>query len=263
MWIWFGLAGVGLAAGVLGGMFGLGGGIFLVPALTLIFGLPLRVAVGASLVGIIATSAGVAVISRAGRGPHIGIAMRLEAASTTGALIGGLAAGIIPAHILALVFAVVTLATAVYTYLKSRQRPGPASEAAIESLFQEDFAVTHWPAGLGFSGLAGLLSGLVGTGGGFIKVPVMHSLMGVPLGVATATSNFMVGITAVTSAFVYYARGDIYPLVAAPTAMGVFAGAMIGARLAGRFRVSTLRLLLVILLVLLAAQMAWKGLMGG
>ena len=112
-------------------------------------------------------------------------------------------------------------------------------------------------------GLAGALSGLTGTGGGFIKVPVMYSLMDVPLGVATASSNFMVGITAAASALLYYSRGDIYPWVAVPTALGVFIGAITGARLAVRLRVATLRKALIILLVLVAIQMAWKGLHGG
>ena len=112
-------------------------------------------------------------------------------------------------------------------------------------------------------GLAGALSGLTGTGGGFIKVPVMYSLMDVPLGVATASSNFMVGITAAASALLYFNRGDIYPLVAVPTALGVFVGALAGVRLAARLRVEALRKMLVILLVLVALQMAWKGFRGG
>jgi hypothetical protein len=260
---WLALAGLGLGAGMLGAMLGLGGGLFLVPALTLLFDLPVRVAVGASLIGVIATSAGVASVSRPGRSANVGLALRLEIAATLGALLGSLAAGFLTAQALSLLFAGITLATAAYTYLKTRRRIRPASDAAVEALFRTDYRPSHWPTGLGLMGLAGALSGLTGTGGGFIKVPVMYSLMDVPLGVATASSNFMVGITAAASALLYYSRGDIYPWVAVPTALGVFIGAITGARLAARLRVATLRKALIILLVLVAIQMAWKGLHGG
>ena len=257
------LAGTGLVAGMFGAMLGLGGGIFLVPALTLLFGLPMRVAVGASLIGVIATSAAVASVSRPGRSADVNLALRLEIASTFGALLGGLLAGRLSSQVLALLFAALTLGAALYTYLKARRRGSAANAEAGEALFRTDYRPHHWPAGLGLMGLAGALSGLTGTGGGFIKVPVMYSLMDVPLGVATASSNFMVGITAAASALLYFNRGDIYPLVAVPTALGVFVGALVGVRLAARLRVEALRKMLVILLVLVALQMAWKGLRGG
>ena len=260
---WLALASVGLAAGMLGAMLGLGGGLFLVPALTLLFDLPVRVAVGASLIGVIATSVGVASVSRPGRSADVSLALRLEIAATLGALLGSLAAGLLSPRALSLLFAGITFAAAAYTYLKTRRRIGPASEDAVEALFRTDYRPAHWPAGLGLLGLAGALSGLTGTGGGFIKVPVMYSLMDVPLGVATASSNFMVGITAAASALLYYSRGDIYPWVAVPTALGVFLGAITGARLAARLHVATLRKALIALLVLVAIQMAWKGLRGG
>jgi uncharacterized protein len=260
---WLALASVGLGAGLLGAMLGLGGGIFLVPALTLLFGLPVRVAVGVSLIGVIATSAGVASVSRPGRGADVQLALRLETASTLGALGGSLLAGALSQRALALIFAGVVLATAVYTILKTRRKTGPVTDAAIDALYRSDYQPTHWPAGLSLTGLAGVLSGLSGTGGGFIKVPVMHSLMEVPLGVATASSNFMVGITAAASALVYFARGDIFPLVAVPTALGVFIGAVSGARLATRLKADLLRRLLIVLLLVIAVQMAWQGLSGG
>lgn len=262
MFTWLALVMVGFGAGVLGALLGLGGGIFLVPALTLLFKLPIRAAVGASLISVIATSAGVASVSRPGRGADVGLALRLELATTAGALLGSLLASRLSAAVLAFLFAGIALSTAAYTYLKTRRAVRPATDTAVEALFSGDYRPQNWPAGLGFMSLAGALSGLTGTGGGFIKVPVMYSLMGVPLGVATATSNFMVGITAAASALVYYTRGDVYPLVAVPTALGVFAGAITGARLAPRLRVATLRLGLVILLVLVAGQMIWKGIGG-
>ncbi len=139
--------------------------------------------------------------------------------------------------LLALVFAAVVLASAIYTLIKIRRKAGPAEEQQIEALFRTDYRPRRWGVGLSVSALAGALSGLSGIGGGFIKVPVMYSVMEVPLGVATATSNFMVGITAAASATLYYSRGDIDPLVAVPTALGVFAGAMLGAQASGRLRV--------------------------
>ena len=257
------LAGIGFSAGMLGAMLGLGGGIFLVPALTLLFGLPIRVAVGASLIGVIATSAGVASVSRPGRSADVGLALRLEIATTDRCLVGRSLGRLLSSAALSVIFAGIVMATAFYTYTKARRQPEPVGEAAVTALFQTDYRPRHWPLGLAFSCIAGALSGLTGVGGGFIKVPVMYSVMDVPLGVATASSNFMVGITAATSVLLYYNRGDIYPQVAVPTALGVFVGAVSGARLASRIRVATLRKALIVLLVLVAIQMAWQGLHGG
>jgi len=259
---WLALACVGFGAGVLGALLGLGGGIFLVPALTLIFKLPIRAAVGTSLIGVIATAAGVASVSRPGRGADVRLALRLELATTTGALLGSTVAGRLSPQALSILFAGVVLVTAFYTYQKTRRKPGLVTEAAVEALFSTDYHPTHWPAALSFSSVAGILSGLSGVGGGFIKAPVMYSVMEVPLGVATATSNFMVGVTAAASALVYYGRGDVHPLVAVPTALGVFMGAVTGAKLAPHLRVDTLRKALIILLVFVAAQMLWKGITG-
>ena len=247
----------GLLAGILGALLGLGGGIFLVPALTLIFHLPIRVAVGTSLVGVIATSAGVAAVAPRGRGADVGLALRLEVATTAGAITGGLAAGRVSPQVLSILFAVVVFFTAAYMLYKARRQVGSGMP---ERLFHQDYRPHHWPAGLTISSLAGMISGLLGVGGGFIKVPVIYAIMGVPLGVATATSNFMVGITAAASIFVYYGRGDVHPLVVIPTALGVFTGAMLGVYILPRLRVAWLRLALVGLLILMGIQMLLRGL---
>ncbi|HIC87977.1 MAG TPA: sulfite exporter TauE/SafE family protein [Anaerolineae bacterium] len=260
MWIILALTGVGITAGILGALMGLGGGIFLVPALTLLFHQPIRVAVGTSLVGVIATSAGVAAMARLGRGADVALALRLELITTLGAIAGSVLAGRLDSQSLSLLFTLVVFLTAAYTGYKARRQLAVPGKPAIEALFRTDYTPHHWPAGLGIASIAGALSGLVGVGGGFVKVPVMYAVMGVPLGVATATSNFMVGITAAASVFVYYGRGDIHPLVTVPTAMGVFLGAVGGARLAPRLRVSWLRQALVWLLVLIGIQMLLKGL---
>lgn len=253
------LLGTGLAAGILGALLGLGGGIFLVPALTLLFDLPIRTTVGTSLVAVIATSAGVAAVTPPGRGADVGLAMRLEVATAVGALAGSLAAGLIPPQLLSILFAIVVFFTAAYMVYKARQQAGGGK---VEKLFHRDYTPRHWPAGLSIAGLAGTISGMLGVGGGFIKVPTMYAVMGVPLGIATATSNFMVGITAAASVFVYYGRGDIHPLVVVPTALGVFIGAIIGVYILPRVRVSWLRLALIGLLVVMGVQMLLKGLQG-
>ncbi len=252
MIILVGLFVTGLFAGMLGALLGLGGGIFLVPVLTLIFHLPIRVAVGTSLVGVIATSAGVAAMMPPGRGADVSLALRLEVATTAGAIAGGLLAGFVSPQVLALLFALAVFLTAGYTLYKARRQ---AASVTPEKLFARTYQVRHWPVGVSMSFFAGMASGLLGVGGGFIKVPIMYAIMGVPLGVATATSNFMVGITAAASVFVYYSRGDVHPLVVIPTALGIFAGAMAGVAIMPRLRVGWLRTALVVLMIIIGVQM--------
>jgi len=243
----------GTAAGALGGLLGLGGGIFLVPVLTLLFDLPVRVAVGTSLVCVIATSAGVAALATEGGGADVPLALRLEIATAAGAVLGGVAGAFIPARVLSLVFAAVVFGSAGYTLSKAR---GHGNE---EAMFRRDYRPRRWTLGYAVASLAGMVSGLLGVGGGFIKVPTMYAIMGVPLGVATATSNFMVGITAAASVFVYLGRGDVRPTVTVATAAGVFLGAALGTVLQSRLRVSWLRWALVVLMVGIGVQMLWKG----
>jgi uncharacterized protein len=251
------LLGIGILAGVLGALLGLGGGIFLVPLLTLFFHLPIRVAVGTSLVGVIATSAGVAAFAPRGRGGDVGLALRLEMATTAGAIGGSLLAGAFSDRLLHVLFAVIVFISAGYTLYKGRSGRDRSTQ---EPLFREDYHPRNWPAGLSAAGVAGMVSGLLGVGGGFIKVPIMYALMNVPLGVATATSNFMVGITAAASVFVYYGRGDIYPMVVVPTALGVFLGAVSAVYALRRIGAAWVREALVVLLILLGVYMLATGL---
>jgi uncharacterized membrane protein YfcA len=247
----------GIVAGTLGALLGLGGGIFLVPALTLLFHLPIQAAVGTSLVGVIATSAGVAAIAPPGRGADVALALRLEVLTTAGAIAGGLLSGVLSAQVLNILFALVVFFTAGYLLYKALHREDGRPP---ERLFHQDYRLHHWVPGMAVSSLAGMVSGLLGVGGGFIKVPVMYAIMGAPLGVATATSNFMVGITAAASVFIYYGRGEIHPLLVIPTALGVFSGAMMGVYVLPRLRVSWLRLALLGILIVMGAQMLVRGL---
>ncbi len=243
----------GSAAGTLGALLGLGGGIFLVPVLTLVFDLPVRVAVGTSLVSVIATSAGVAAFAREEGGADVPLALRLEIATAAGAVLGGVIGAYVPARVLSFVFAAVVFATAGYTLYKGQ---GHDDE---EAMFRRDYRPRRWTLGYAVASLAGMVSGLLGVGGGFIKVPTMYAVMGVPLGVATATSNFMVGITAAASVFVYLGRGDVRPLITVATAAGVFLGAAVGTLVQSRLRVGWLRWALVLLMLGIGAQMLWKG----
>lgn len=257
MWIIAQIFAAGLIAGILGAVMGLGGGIFLVPLLSLYFQLPMHIAVGTSLMAVIATSAGVAAFAPPGRGADVGLALRLEMFTAAGAILGGWGAGFISEKTLSLFFSAVVFLTAAYMLFKAvRGARGELEQA----LFASSYKPSNWKWGFAGSGLAGMISGMLGIGGGFIKVPIMYAVMNVPLGIATATSNFMVGITAAASVFVYYGRGDIYPMLVIPTALGVFPGAMFGAFVLARLRINWLRNALIVLLVIMGAQMLMKGL---
>jgi len=261
MLLFLALFATGITAGVLGALLGLGGGIFLVPALSLLFHLPIRAAVGTSLVGVIATSAAVIAAEPPGRGADISLALRLEVATAAGAISGGWLAGQVSAAALHLLFALVVFLTAGYTVYKGyKEAHSQKARSEPEPLFAEHYRPRHWPWGLMVAYLAGMVSGLLGVGGGFIKVPLMDALMGVPLGVATATSNFMVGITGAASFFFYYNRGDIYPLIVIPTCLGVLLGAVLGVRLMMHLRAAWLRLALVALMLVMGIHMMLRGL---
>jgi len=260
MVLFFSLFATGIGAGILGALLGLGGGIFLVPALTLLFHLPIRTAVGTSLVGVIATSAAVVAVESPGRGADISLALRLEVSTAAGAITGGLLAGWISPTSLYLIFALMVFLTGAYSLYKEHKAHARKGSAKTEVLFGQDYTPRHWGWGLSLAFLAGMVSGLLGVGGGFIKVPLMDAVMGVPLGVAAATSNFMVGITAAASFFVYYNRGDIYPFLILPTSLGVLLGAILGMRLMPHLRAAWLRLVLVGLMFLMGIHMILQGL---
>jgi len=249
-----GLFAAGLTAGTLGALLGLGGGIFLVPLLAHLFGYPLRYAVGASLVSVLATSAAVAAAEKKGRVADVSLGLRLEIATAAGAVLAGWVAAHIPVTLLGVGFAIVAFGTAWYTL----RAHGPRASAEAPSA-PGDYQVRRWKIGYAAASLAGAASGLFGVGGGFLKVPVMQSVMGVPLPVATATSNFMIGITAAASVFVYLGRGDVLPLVAVPTALGVLLGATLGVRLQSHIAPRLLRWSLAVLLVVLGAQVLLQG----
>jgi uncharacterized membrane protein YfcA len=246
----------GLLAGLFGSVLGLGGGVLIIPMLTLVFDVPMREAIGASLVCVIATSSGAASLYVKKRLCNIRLGMTLELATTLGAIAGGVIAGLVEPQILYFLFSALLVYTA-WTMFKKRERAtNPVETKSGEGWYQ----IARLPLGMGASFVAGNVSGLLGVGGGVVKVPVMYLLMGVPLKTAVATSNFMIGVTASAGAFVYFFRGDVNPLVAGSTMLGVFLGATFGSRLLPKIEADYLKKAFVLVLVYLSLEMLFKGL---
>ena len=260
----------GVAAGLFGSLLGLGGGILIVPLLTIAFGLPLREAVGVSLICVIVTSGASAGVYLERHVANLRLGMTLELFTAIGALVGGLVAFLLSDRVLAGLFAVLLVYVAV-TMLRRRD-PAGAAEAPADApaepvrhpfglpLDGPGYTVRNLGRGVAGRLGAGVVSALLGIGGGLVKVPVMHLVMGVPLRVATATSNLMIGVTASASAIIYLLRGGIDPFVAGPTAIGVFLGATVGSRTAHRIDLRILRVLFVVVLAWTAFEMARRAL---
>jgi uncharacterized membrane protein YfcA len=258
----------GALAGGFGSLLGLGGGILLVPLLTLGFELPLRDAVGISLVAVIMTSGASSSVYLQRGVANLRLGMTLELFTAIGALMGGLIAFLLDEQALFGLFAGLLVYTA-WTMARRSLRPAPDDDATAapgsvtgfsSTLAGPGYTIRHLPFGAATSVGGGVVSALLGIGGGLILVPAMHVVMGVPLRVATATSNLMIGVTAAAGAIVYLLRGGIDPFVAGPTAIGVFLGATAGSRLAHRIDVRLLRLLFVVVLLYTAVQMGRQAL---
>jgi hypothetical protein len=255
----------GIAAGTFGAMLGLGGGLLIVPLLTFAFGVPLTAAVGTSLVCVIATSTGAAALNvRAGRA-DVRLGITLGAATVVGAASGGIAAGILPERVVAGLFAALLAYTAL-TMLRGlrsssvARHPGPEPDPTVPDGPDAPTYRTHrLPLAWAGSLVAGQASGLLGVGGGIISVPLMRMVMGAPMRVAVATSNFMIGITAAAGAAAYLFRGEIDPRVAAPVVIGVTLGAGLGAGAAARLRPGWLTVLFVVVVAYVAVRMALRA----
>jgi uncharacterized membrane protein YfcA len=269
-----GIAGVSVLAGLVGSLLGLGGGILVIPALTLLFHVDIRYAIGASIVSVIATSSGAAAAYVRDRITNLRVAMFLETATVTGALAGAFLAGRVHGRWLYLTFGLALLYSAFSMLRKpheARPRAGAADRLAdrlrLHGAYHDEagdrvveYRVRGTAPGLSLMLLAGGLSGLLGIGAGAFKVPAMDLAMGLPIKVSTATSNFMIGVTAAASAGVYFARGDVDPFIAAPVATGVLLGAMLGSRLLSRIHGRAVRWAFVLVLAWIAAQMFLRGL---
>lgn len=263
-----------VSAGLLGALTGLGGGMVIVPMLTLLFHVDLRYAIGASLVSVIATSSGAAAAYVKEGYTNVRVGMLLEIATTLGALGGAYLAGRIGTGAIAVIFAIVLLYSA-YRSTKplaehvSAENADPLSRRLrLASTYPTEhglqaYGVQNVPAGFGLMAVAGVLSGLLGIGSGALKVLAMDQLMHLPFKVSTTTSNFMIGVTAAASAGIYLSRGYIDPALALPVMLGVLAGALLGARILAGANTRVLRRIFAIVIVALALEMAYKGLSGG
>ncbi len=249
---------IGFCAGTFGALAGVGGGIIVTPLLALYFGLPMHQAIGVTLLCVIATSTATSSLYVERHITDVRLGMTLELATTAGALMAALVAHHVNRRTLAILFACFLLYSSVSMVRKAWYSRNASREESIP-----DYTPHHYPAGLAASLIAGGFSGLLGIGGGPIKVPVMFLFMKVPLRVAAATSNFMIGVTAATSAYIYWGRGDVRVDFAAPLVAGVFTGSLLGARISPRVRSFHILMLLVGITGWLAVEMIYKLLTGG
>jgi uncharacterized membrane protein YfcA len=262
-----------IAAGFLGALTGLGGGVVIVPVLALLFRVDIRYAIGASLVSVIATSSGAAVAYVREGLSNIRIGMFLEVATTLGALLGAYLTAKISSHWIAIVFGAVLLYSAAASFRnRSSETAGTPPNALATKLDLsgsyptqdgiETYTAQRVPLGFGIMFGAGTLSGLLGIGSGAVKVLAMDQAMGLPFKVSTTTSNFMIGVTAAASAGIYLSRGYIDPAIAMPVMLGVLAGSLLGTRLLVKTRVATLKSLFALVIVVLGCEMIYSGITG-
>jgi uncharacterized membrane protein YfcA len=271
------LAVVGVFAGVLGALVGIGGGVVLVPVLSLAFGIDVRIAVATSLVSVIGTSTAAGGVYVGSGLTNMRLGMALEVTTTLGGIAGGLVAVLVPVSALEVAFGLMLIVTSVLMLsgrdsAKKKVGEGASMAEGYEErgalagayFDQREGRLVHYRAerlaiGSSVALLAGAVSGMLGVGGGFLKVPAMDLGMRVPIRVAAATSNFMIGVTAVASLVVYFARGYVHPTVAAPVVLGVIGGSLAGTRIGQRVHPKALRSVLAIVLIGVAVQMLVKG----
>lgn len=265
-----------LFAGFIGAMMGVGGGIVVVPVLVSVLHVPVRLAVGASMVGVVATSSAAAAVYVRDRLSNLRLGILASSLSVLGALAGVLVGKVSGGRVVTGVFAVVLVVAGLAMLRRHRDRAVPPGTGgflerslSLTGRYEDRatgetvrYGVRHVHLGLLSMLGAGLVSGLLGVGGGIFQVPVMDAVMGMPIKAATATSNFMMGITAAAGATAYFAMGEVHPLVAGPVTIGVFFGSLLGARVMPRVRDSRLRHAFVAMLFLLAAVMGYQAATG-
>jgi uncharacterized membrane protein YfcA len=263
-----------LAAGFVGSLTGLGGGVVIVPLLTIAFGVNMRYAIGASLISVIATSSGAASAYVREGFSNVRVGMLLEIATSLGALTGAAVAAFVPTAGLAVLLGFVLLGS---VFAPARKEDTKALEPADPDSFgaklglnssypgsrgETPYRVRRLPLGFGIMGIAGMLSGLLGIGSGAVKVLAMDLAMGLPFKVSTTTSNFMIGVTAAASAGVYLSRGYIDPAYALPVTLGVLVGSLLGTRVLVAVDTRILRIVFGIVIFALAVEMIYQGVTG-
>lgn len=259
-----------LIGGFLGSLTGLGGGVVIVPMLTIFFGVDIRFAAGASLIAVIATSSGAASAYVKEGYSNIRIGMFLEIATTVGAIIGASIVAIVSPNLIFIIFGLVLIYSATLTFLSRKEdntQVKPDKHATFLKLngsypeggSWKEYFTQKVPFGFGVCTFAGILSGLLGIGGGAIKVIAMDRVMKIPFKVSTTTSNFMIGVTAVASAGIYFSNGFINTSLVMPVMLGVSMGAFVGAKVLSKTSSHWLKILFSIIIIVLAIEMLRNG----
>ena len=255
----------GVVAGAFGALLGLGGGVLLIPFLVLVLGVPMHQAVATSIIAVIATSSAGATMNLERRTVNMRLGMLLETATVSGAILGGITANLLSGAALTKLFAGLLFVVALFMIRRARSAAGAEPihlDGTLPGSFLDEatgravtYTVKRVPGVLGISFLAGNVSGLLGVGGGIFKVPAMNLISGVPIKAATATSNFMIGVTAAASAFIYFAHGHIDPLIGAPAALGVLGGSFLGVHLSRKIHSKVLTWIFTIVLLAISVQL--------
>ncbi len=262
IWLLIALLLITFIAGMLGAMLGLGGGFIIIPVLTLMLNIPIHIAIGASIIGVIATSSAAATVYVQEQLVNVKLAMILETATTVGGIAGAFIAVYLNQRVLSLIFALFMIYSAYRLFSQQERKYVGGVKGGLSGRYYDkalgcdvEYCVTSIHRGLAASFLAGNFSGMLGVGGGLVKVPAMYLWMNVPMKVATATSNFMIGVTAAASAYIYYTHGFIDTIITAIAAIGVFLGATLGSRFASSVESKALRRVFAAVLLFIAVMM--------
>ncbi|MBK1897456.1 sulfite exporter TauE/SafE family protein [Chryseobacterium paridis] len=259
-----------ISAGLLGSLTGLGGGVIIIPLLTLGFGVPMHYAIGASLISVVGTSSGAAVAFVKEGFTNMRIGMFLEIATTAGAIAGALVSGILNPNTIGIIFASILLLTVILNLKGKPDHQEPLIKGSLEDklklygTFPDKGVIKNYSArntipGFFMMMFAGAMSGLLGIGSGALKVLAMDNMMKLPFKVSTTTSNFMIGVTAVASSLIYFQRGEIIPVIVAPVLVGVVVGSFIGSKTLMVSKTKKLKVFFAIVITILSVYMMYNG----
>jgi uncharacterized protein len=276
MLLLFYLTSIGLFAGLVGSMVGIGGGVLIVPLLSIALKIPIKLAIGTSIVAVLGTSISASRQFFRKNITNVPLGLTLEIPTTIGSIVGSLTIAYLENKVVFIIFGIFTISSGIFTYLKnqiSTSKTGNENDKANKKFhssydseyFEEStgekikYGVKNIHYGSIASIFAGLFSGLLGVGGGIIKVPAMNIFMGVPIKVAAATSNYMIGITAVVSSIIYFYNGYINPVITIPVVIGVLAGGTIGSLITGKLKSKNIVLFLLIIFLIIGIVMMLRA----
>ena len=259
-----------ISAGLLGSLTGLGGGVIIIPLLTLGFGVPMHYAIGASLISVIGTSSGAAVAFVKEGFTNMRVGMFLEKATTSGGIVGALVSGMLNPNTIGIIFASILLLTVILNLKGKPDHQEPIIKGSLEEKLKlfgtfpdkgvvKSYSARNTVPGFLMMMFAGAMSGLLGIGSGALKVLAMDNMMKLPFKVSTTTSNFMIGVTAVASALIYFQRGEIIPVIAAPVLIGVVVGSFIGSKTLMVSKTKKLKTFFAIVITILSIYMMYNG----